>query len=82
MMRGKRRPVILWLAGLAALMLTLAGGCPTEGQVVDRKANCTDTGRAEICNYRLKTTGDWFDVPKTTYDKCHVGEQYPKCNEG
>lgn len=77
-MRIKRR---LTLAGaVVALVLATGAGCNPAGTVVDRQRNCQDTGRAEICNYRLKTS-EWFDVAKQTYERCSVGEHYPECGD-
>lgn len=70
---------------LAVLALTspqVLTGCNPSGvvQAKDKDCRVTDNGY-ELCTFQLKVDNTWFDTVRNTYDRCDVGELYPKCGD-
>lgn len=82
MMRLKALAVALALAAPMTLQ-----ACNPGGEVVGHRAVCHAEGtQQEICDWQIKTrdqgtTSDWFSVARQTWDRCQVGELYPKCGD-
>jgi hypothetical protein len=77
---------VLAVALAIASPMTLQA-CNPGGEVVGHRAVCHAEGtQQEICDWQIKTrdqgtTSDWFSVARQTWDRCQVGELYPKCGD-
>lgn len=78
---------IFTIAVTFGLMVGLVEGCNSvPGEVTGRDSDCHATRHdipdpPQLCTYQLKTSKGWFEVGKTAYQRCDVGEQYPRCGD-